>query len=204
MLVMPEPLLVKLKRRKPTVPLATASIEKPFPLVVPVVITGAVAAPGAASIVTGFVISTFSAVNVPLHTSMLPAGGAAVTASGKLVKVARLPTCPAGHRPTPEAAVNRTGLPAALGTLAVKVKGPVPEEGSCQLTWARPSAPVVTGFVPLIVPLPSPTANVTVAPAIGVPPESFTTTDGTTLPPGDARNATALVALSTPGSPHVK
>src|SRR5438552_5364111 len=176
MLVMPEPVLVKLKRRKATVPLAAASIENPLALVVLVVIRGRVAAPGAASIVTGFVISTFSAGNVPLHTSMLPAGGAAVSASGKVVKVARLPTCPAGHRPTPEAALNRTGLPAALGTLAVRVKGPVPEAGSCQLTWASPSAPVVTGFVPLIVPLPSPTANVTIAPAIGDPPESFTTT----------------------------
>src|SRR5437879_1023745 len=101
----------------------------------------------------------------------------------------------------PVKSVNRPAPPfvtaAEPGSGAVNVKGPVPDAGSCQLTWARPSAPVVTGVVPMIVPLPSPTANVTVAPAIGVPPESFTTTDGTTLLPGDPMKVTAPLALST-------
>ncbi|PYO79151.1 MAG: hypothetical protein DMD67_03395, partial [Gemmatimonadetes bacterium] len=96
------PVLTNDKRRKATVPLPTASIKKPFvfgKLDSPALcwITGGVAASGAASIVTGFVISTLSAVNVPLHNSIFPPGGTAARASGKFVKVVRLPTDPAGH-----------------------------------------------------------------------------------------------------------
>src|SRR5207244_10629793 len=112
-----------------TVPLATASIKKPFAagkvLLVLFWITGGVAASAAASIVTGLVISTLSAVNVPLHNSIFPPGGTAARASGKFVKVARFPTDPAGHRPTTGAAptaVNVSGLliaPSAVGITRV-------------------------------------------------------------------------------------
>src|SRR5689334_16139542 len=122
MLVTPLALLVKLKRRKATVPLATASIAKPIAPSMLVWITGGVAASGAASIVTGFVISTLFAVNVPLHKSIFPFGGTAASASGKFVKVARLPTDPAGHRPTTGAAptaVKVSGLLIAPAAVAM-------------------------------------------------------------------------------------
>src|SRR2546426_8950605 len=166
MLLTPAPVPAKLKRRKATVPLATASITKPFAPSVFVWITGGVAASGAASIVTGFVISTLSAVNVPLHNSIFPPGGTATRASPKLVKVVRLPTAPAGHRPTTGAAptaVNVSGLPIAPIAVAMTRFTPSAAPSVHVPTEASPSEPVTTEFC-AIVPPPS-TVNVTVTPA---------------------------------------
>src|SRR2546426_3807430 len=169
MLLTPAPVLVKLKRRKATVPFPTASITKPFAPSAFVWITGGVAASGAASIVTGFVISTLSAVNVPLHNSIFPPGGTAARASGKFVKVARFPTNPAGHRPTTGAAptaVNVSGLPIAPIAVAMTRFTPGTVPSVHEPTEASPSGPVTTEFR-TIAPPPS-TVNVTVTPATGL------------------------------------
>src|SRR5437764_1401110 len=95
--------------------------------------------------------------------------------------------------PAVPVAVNVTGLPVSPLAVAVSVLVPAVAPSVQLPTLAMPLA-LVVWLAPVMLPLPGATANVTVTPPTGLPPPSFTITDGWigTVPP------TGAVCLSPP------
>src|SRR5213594_1947769 len=95
--------------------------------------------------------------------------------------------------PAVPVAVNVTGLPVSPLAVAVSVLVPAVVPSVQLPTLAMPLA-LVVWLAPVMLPLPGATANVTVTPPTGLPPPSFTITDGWigTVPP------TGAVCLSPP------
>src|SRR5438046_6482854 len=86
--------------------------------------------------------------------------------------------------PAVPVAVLVDGLPVSPLAVAVSLLVPAVVPSVQLPTLAMPLA-LVVWLAPVMVPLPGATANVTVTPAIGLPPASFTMTDGWigTVPP---------------------
>src|SRR5881396_1300306 len=79
--------------------------------------------------------------------------------------------------PAVPVAVNVTGLPVSPLAVAVSVLVPAVVPSVQLPTLAMPLA-LVVWLAPVMLPLPGATANVTVTPPTGLPPPSFTITDG--------------------------